>query len=80
MACSIPDQNWSSILLLLSELSPDVLEALLHYFYNNCLPKGLAEDTANGLLSVARKMTGQTKLVELCEEYIDSSAVRSSEY
>ena len=77
MSCSMPDQKWSNIIAQLSELSPELLEALLHYFYNSCLPKDLAEETASGLMNVAKKMK-LVKLVELCEEHIESTAVRSS--
>ncbi|XP_070579796.1 uncharacterized protein [Ptychodera flava] len=73
---SCPSMDWQRSPPPLSSLQADVLETILYYLYAECLPKGLAEDTAKLCHKTAAKLPGLERLAELCQTFLKNTALK----
>ncbi|XP_073245445.1 uncharacterized protein [Porites lutea] len=79
LCCFFTDiYKWDKIPAFLTDLSPDVLHALLHYVYTCCLPRDLSEDTAKKLMRISQLNSNDVgSLGELCVEFLEATAVKN---
>ena len=82
LCCFFPDIfTWDKIPSFLTDLSPDVLHGLLHYFYTCSLPLDITEDTAKELLRISQlDLKSFGNLGELCTEFLEATAVKNSKF
>ena len=73
---AIPSMDWDKTPTPLSGLPEDVLMTILHFLYAECLPKGLAEDTARACVKAVHKMPGFSKFTQLCETFLKNTALK----
>lgn len=75
---SIPDIDWIQTVGPLSGLSEDVLGAILHYLYAECLPNNLSEHTTRQIILTVSKIPfeGLSKLTSMCELYLKHIALK----
>ena len=73
---SAPQLHWTTSPPPLSGLKEDVLAAVLHYLYNDCLCQGLTEETATQCIKVVGKLPGMENFVTLCQTFIKNTALK----
>jgi hypothetical protein len=76
LALYAPGVDWTKQPCPLSGLADDVTATILHYMYAECLPAGLAEETAKECVKVASKLDGFSSFVLLCDTFLTNTALR----
>lgn len=76
---SLPEIDWSNETTPLSGLEEDVLQAVLHYLYCECLPPGLTDATAKACLKNMSKVPGFLHFCQLCETFRQNTALKRRE-
>lgn len=68
----MPDVDWRQSVSPLADLPEDVLAAILHFLYAECLPNNLSEVCAQQVISAVSRISSDTllKLASLCEQYL----------
>ncbi|CAG5118911.1 unnamed protein product [Candidula unifasciata] len=72
---SAPELDWTAPVTPLTGLPEDVLCVTLHYLYSECLPRGLAEETAQRCARMVGKMPGFARFGQLCETFLKNTAL-----
>ncbi|KAE8752100.1 hypothetical protein FOCC_FOCC001262 [Frankliniella occidentalis] len=72
LSLSLPDVDWSQTNTPLSGLPEDVLCAILHYLYAECLPDNLNEKCARQIITLMSEIQSPSlsKLINMCELYL----------
>ncbi|XP_074647658.1 uncharacterized protein LOC141903440 isoform X2 [Tubulanus polymorphus] len=73
---SLPKVDWCKTPTPLTGLPENVLHTVIHYLYAECLPKSLTEETAKCCVKSLSKLSGFTKLTDLCEIFLKNTAVK----
>eukprot|EP00058_Branchiostoma_floridae_P010098 XP_002595586.1 hypothetical protein BRAFLDRAFT_117505 [Branchiostoma floridae] len=71
-----PSVDWTKSPCPLTGQSKDVIYTVLHYVYCESLPSDLTEDVAKLCVRVAGKVPGLEKFVEMCQTFVDNSALK----
>ncbi|XP_071488165.1 uncharacterized protein [Diadema antillarum] len=77
LKASCPQLAWDQTPPPLSGHPEDVLTAVLHFLYTECLPESIQEETARRCLAVASKLPGFGRLANLCQLYLKNVAVKN---
>ena len=77
LQASCPQMNWAQTPPPLSNLPEEILAAILHFMYAECLPDDMNEEKAKHCVMIAGKLPGLEKLQEQCQTFLENIAVKN---